>query len=342
MGHDRARAGGFGSGRKLQSGELNRRWQEALARHPQAAAWLDALGRRVDLKALAGEWSGGAANVLRGVLAGSVAAATGWLIMIFILFFFLRDRDRVLATVERYLPLSPAEIQEVYKVTADTVHATVYGTLGVAVVQGTLGGLVFWWVGLPAPMLWGAVMGVLSVLPVLGAALVWAPVAGYLALQGQWGDALLLAAFGAIVIGLVDNLVYPADRQGPHPAACGAGVRRGDRRAGRVRRVRGRARPAAARDHRCAGQAVAPAHGPRRDLVRGPALPGRARAYRPLRWRCTARSRSRGSSHGSGQIGRSASRCYSAPAKVARQQVGLADVLVRAADGRGSISIARL
>jgi predicted PurR-regulated permease PerM len=194
---------------KLQSGELSRRWQEALSRHPQAAAWLDAFGRRVDLKALVGEWSGGAGKLLRGLLAGSVATATGWLIMIFILFFFLRDRERVLATVERYLPLSPKEIQEVYKVTADTVHATVYGTVGVALVQGACGALLFWWLGLPAPLLWGAVMGVLSVLPVLGAALVWGPVAGYLALQGQWGDALLLAGFGAIVIGLVDNLIYP-------------------------------------------------------------------------------------------------------------------------------------
>ena len=194
---------------KLQSGELNRRWQEALARHPQIAEWLQAFGRRVDLKALIGEWSGGAATLLRGFLAGSVAVATGWLIMLFILFFFLRDRERMLATVERYLPLAPAEIREVYKATEDTVHATVYGTLGVALVQGALGALMFWWLDLPAPMLWGAVMGVLSVLPVLGAALVWAPVAGALALQGQWGDALILAAFGAIVIGLVDNLIYP-------------------------------------------------------------------------------------------------------------------------------------
>jgi predicted PurR-regulated permease PerM len=52
-------------------------------------------------------------------------------------------------------------------------------------------------------------MAVLSLLPVLGAAIVWMPVAGYLALQGQWTDALVLSAFGAIVIGLIDNLIYP-------------------------------------------------------------------------------------------------------------------------------------
>ncbi len=67
----------------------------------------------------------------------------------------------------------------------------------------------FWWLGLPAPLLWGAVMAVLSVLPVLGAALVWAPAAAYLALSGQWSDAIILSAFGIVVIGLVDNVVYP-------------------------------------------------------------------------------------------------------------------------------------
>ena len=147
--------------------------------------------------------------MLGGIVAGSVAAATAWLIMIFVLFFFLRDRTRVLATVTRFLPLTGAEAGELFKVTADTVHATVYGTLGVALLQGTLGGLMFWWLGLPAPLLWGAVMAVLSVLPVLGAALVWVPAAAYLALSGEWTDAIILSAFGIVVIGLVDNLVYP-------------------------------------------------------------------------------------------------------------------------------------
>ena len=194
---------------KVQSGEAARLWQESLTRHPRLAEAVDTIGRRFDLKAMVGEWTGGAASVLRGLVTGSVASATGWLIMIFILFFFLRDRVRVLATVTRFLPLTAAESAELFKVTADTVHATVYGTLGIALVQGTLGGLVFWWLGLPAPLLWGAVMGVLSVLPVLGAALVWLPAAAFLAAQGQWTDAIILSTFGIVVIGLIDNLIYP-------------------------------------------------------------------------------------------------------------------------------------
>jgi predicted PurR-regulated permease PerM len=91
----------------------------------------------------------------------------------------------------------------------DTVYATIYGTLAVAAVQGTLGGLMFWWLGLPAPMLWGLVMGVLAVVPVLGAFIVWIPAALFLALDGNWGKALILALWGGVVVGGIDNVMYP-------------------------------------------------------------------------------------------------------------------------------------
>ena len=92
---------------------------------------------------------------------------------------------------------------------ADTVHATIYGTLIVAAVQGTLGGLMFWWLGLPAPVLWGLVMGVLAVVPVLGAFIVWIPAALFLALDGSWGKALILCLWGGVVVGGIDNVLYP-------------------------------------------------------------------------------------------------------------------------------------
>ena len=91
----------------------------------------------------------------------------------------------------------------------DTVYATIYGTLAVAAVQGTLGGLMFWWLGLPAPLLWGLVMGVLAVVPVLGAFIVWIPAALFLALDGSWGEALMLAVWGGVVVGWIDNVMYP-------------------------------------------------------------------------------------------------------------------------------------
>jgi predicted PurR-regulated permease PerM len=68
----------------------------------------------------------------------------------------------------------------------------------------------FWWLGLPSPVLWGVVMGLLAIVPVLGAFVVWIPAAIVLALQGMWLKAILLTIWGTVVIGLIDNLLYPA------------------------------------------------------------------------------------------------------------------------------------
>jgi len=92
---------------------------------------------------------------------------------------------------------------------SDTVYATIYGTLVVAAIQGALGGLMFWWLGLPGPILWGAAMALLAVIPVLGAFVIWVPAAIFLAATGAVGKALILTAWGSIVVGLIDNLLYP-------------------------------------------------------------------------------------------------------------------------------------
>jgi predicted PurR-regulated permease PerM len=77
--------------------------------------------------------------------------------------------------MKAWLPLDPAEVDHLFRRVVDTVHATVYGTLAVAAVQGMLGGLMFWALGLPTPLLWRLVMGLLSIIPVLGAFVVWIP-----------------------------------------------------------------------------------------------------------------------------------------------------------------------
>ncbi|MFO1317739.1 MAG: AI-2E family transporter, partial [Burkholderiales bacterium] len=127
----------------------------------------------------------------------------------FLLFFFLRDKWRILATVEGLMPLAPTESAEVVRKLREMISAVVYGTLVVALVQGALGGLMFWWLGLPAPLLWGATMALMAVLPLLGAAVVWIPAAALLALDGHWEKALILTAWGSLVIGLIDNILLP-------------------------------------------------------------------------------------------------------------------------------------
>ena len=142
-------------------------------------------------------------------VSGSVLGIVTLLLTFYLLFYFLRDRRPALNWLCEISPLSDAEMKHFFSRVEDMVDATIYGTLVVAVVQGTLGGLMFWLLGLPAPVLWGVVMGVLAVVPVLGAFIIWVPAAIYLVLMGEAGKALILAAWGGVVIAGIDNLLYP-------------------------------------------------------------------------------------------------------------------------------------
>jgi len=146
---------------------------------------------------------------LPGFLSGSMWASVQVLVTFFALFYLLRDHEAVLQYLRSILPLTPGETTKLFQRTAEVMRASVLGTVVVAAVQGLLGGLMFWWLGLPAPMLWGLVMFLLSILPVLGAAIVWIPAAGLLLLEGSWEKALILTLWGSIVVALVDNLLYP-------------------------------------------------------------------------------------------------------------------------------------
>ncbi|MEO8244298.1 MAG: AI-2E family transporter [bacterium] len=130
-------------------------------------------------------------------------------ITFYLLFYFLRDRLAAIAMIKAWLPLTSEDADHLLRRVVETVHATVYGTLAVATIQGTLGGLMFWVLGLPTPLLWGLVMSLLSIVPVLGAFVVWIPAALLLLLDGSWIRALILTAWGGIVVGSIDNILRP-------------------------------------------------------------------------------------------------------------------------------------
>jgi predicted PurR-regulated permease PerM len=130
-------------------------------------------------------------------------------LMLYVAFFMFRDGERIVQLLVRALPLGDQRERLLFSKFAEVTRATIKGNLAVAVVQGSLGGLIFWILGIPAAIVWGVVMTVLSLIPLLGAGLVWVPVAIYLFAVGEWVDGLILAAFGALVIGLVDNVLRP-------------------------------------------------------------------------------------------------------------------------------------
>lgn len=140
---------------------------------------------------------------------GSILQLIGVILVFYMLFYFLRDRSAALDSFRSLSPLSKADMNRLFGEIFNTVHATVYGTFAVAAVQGILGGLMFWWLGLPGPLLWGVVMGLLAVVPVLGAFVIWIPAAVFLALAGNEVKAVLLTIWGALVVGGIDNLLYP-------------------------------------------------------------------------------------------------------------------------------------
>jgi predicted PurR-regulated permease PerM len=198
-----------GAATKVQAAIKDDSWKQRIERNPTFRAAFGWLGGMVDTQKLLEQLSENVPKAVQAVLTGSLNVAAGVGISLVLLFFFLCDRERMLGGLRSLLPLAAGEANHLFKRVADTIHAVLYGTLAVALLQGALGALIFWWLGLPAPILWGGAMAVLAIVPVVGTALVWGPAALFLLLQGNPEKALILAAWGAIVIGLADNLLRP-------------------------------------------------------------------------------------------------------------------------------------
>jgi predicted PurR-regulated permease PerM len=130
-------------------------------------------------------------------------------VMLYLLFFFLRDGVTLSTRIKDAIPLPADQKRALFTKFTIVTRAMFKGTLLVAIVQGALGGFIFWVLGIHAPVLWGVVMGLFSLLPAVGAAVVWLPTAIYFLATGAIFEGVVLIAFGAFVIGLVDNLLRP-------------------------------------------------------------------------------------------------------------------------------------
>jgi predicted PurR-regulated permease PerM len=130
-------------------------------------------------------------------------------IVLYLLFFLLRDGDGLTRRIRDAIPLYPEQQRALFNKFTAVIRATIKGTVVVALVQGALGGMIFWALGVHAPALWAALMAVLSLLPAVGSALVWLPVSIYFLATGAIWQGIVLIAFGVLVIGLVDNVLRP-------------------------------------------------------------------------------------------------------------------------------------
>lgn len=132
-----------------------------------------------------------------------------FVLMLYLTFFFLRDGENLIQLLIRALPLGDQRERQLLQKITEVTGATIKGNLVVAAVQGGLGGFIFWALDVEAALLWGVVMAFASLLPSVGSALIWGPVAVYFLVTGAIWQGVVLIAFGAGVIGLVDNLLRP-------------------------------------------------------------------------------------------------------------------------------------
>ena len=155
----------------------------------------------------------GVSRFLLAQLANIIGSLTSFLVdavvTIFTLFFLFREGRSMRRRVAAILPLSPSQVESLFTGIENTIIGTVYGGLVVAAVQGALIGIALWVFGIHSPVLWAVVAAFFALLPFVGTAVVWVPAAIYLAATGHWVQAIILAGWGAGVVGSVDNVLRP-------------------------------------------------------------------------------------------------------------------------------------
>jgi predicted PurR-regulated permease PerM len=155
------------------------------------------------------QWTGAIANSTIGVVGSAVGVVVQMFLVVFTMFYLFRDGAALRRALDDMLPLEHSQTRDVLARTREVIGATVYGVLVISLIQGVLGAFIFWVLGLPSPLLWGVVMFFLSMIPMAGAFLVWAPAALFLAVTGAWTKALILVAWGVLVVGSIDNVLSP-------------------------------------------------------------------------------------------------------------------------------------
>jgi predicted PurR-regulated permease PerM len=177
--------------------------------------YLDGQGLR-DFESLRRMFGSGIASGLQDIASRALLVGQGALsflaalgVMLYLTFFLLRDGRRYGELIREALPLRAELRDKLIDHFLVVVRATMKGTVVVALVQGLLGGVIFWSLGIEGALLWGTLMGFFSLLPAVGTGIIWVPVAIYLLVSGAWVKGAIMVFCGVFVIGLVDNLLRP-------------------------------------------------------------------------------------------------------------------------------------
>jgi predicted PurR-regulated permease PerM len=205
-------------GLQAKPGEAGQGGMAGILESPYIDRALDWVGQYLDLSQFDSQQfiadrlkslGGAIAGRTLGLVGGVVGIVIEIFFVIFTMYYLFRDGERMREAVYSVLPLDDRRAHEIIDRTQEVISASVYGVLVIALIQGALGGIAFWALGLPSSLLWGVVMVFLSMIPMAGAFVVWVPAALYLVITGAWVKAIILAVWGALVIGSVDNFLRP-------------------------------------------------------------------------------------------------------------------------------------
>ena len=177
---------------------------------PIVGTWIgeDALNSKT-LSSTFGSFGQNAISLLQAAYQGIVHFFFWVFVMFFALYYFLIDGRRAIQYIVRLSPLRDQHDQLLINRFISISRATIKGTFLVGVVQGILGGLMFWAAGVPSPFLWGSVMIVFSIIPVVGAGIVWVPAALVMLLLGDIWQGLFIIGVGTGIISTIDNILRP-------------------------------------------------------------------------------------------------------------------------------------
>jgi predicted PurR-regulated permease PerM len=185
------------------------KWRISADKHPQVARFMalaEQQATSTENGATATAWL---RTLVSKLIKESALAAVQVSLMFYFLFYFLRDRDRVLRNIRSFLPLSDNETDAVFSRVNKTIQASLYGMLALSALQGAMGGLMYWLLGIPSPYFWALVMAAFAFVPVVDTIVVWLPAALYLGLEGRWAVGLVVAGLGSLAIRVIVNVLYP-------------------------------------------------------------------------------------------------------------------------------------
>jgi predicted PurR-regulated permease PerM len=212
---------GIVAGQAIQISNSVKPWVDQISARPSVInEWLSALpfydsiaSYQNEILQKGGEIVGTLSSLLfKGLSAVTMSTINSiflFFVLLYTMFFFIKDGDTILVRILSYLPLQENVERRMLARFTSIARATIKGSLVIGIIQGSLAGAAFWVVGIDGAVFWGTVMTVLSVIPAVGAALVWLPAVLILAITGQYVQAIGLLAFCSLLVSTIDNLLRP-------------------------------------------------------------------------------------------------------------------------------------